>query len=239
MTDDQVDPSPGGTNQIRTVDSPFWYEDIKSGVVRSQLTHKFKILMILGAIGFGIWLMFQWFSGWFLLGFLTVPAWYFWALRQIDREYFTLIEVRLEGDKLSDDYFSMDTQINLFSIPPDIWKHLDKIGTPFSPGNRIYICDHFDYDGNTVSFPHDPRFTNMNFWSRLGVWLTLKDQLPQLEKKLALLDFQTEKRAMDRAMEILADTGAIRSPETMEIIDMIKQKPVPKKIRREVVSYGR
>lgn len=217
---------------IRTITAPFWYEDIKHWLHSEGLGRKFKMILFLGMIGVGVYFMFSWFGWWFLLGFITLPAWYFWALRQIDRESYTLIEVRLEGDKLSETEFSRDTQVSMYSIPPDIWKSMKKEGTPFSPGKRVYICDHFKEEEKKILFPHDSRFTNLNFWSRVHIWMKLKDELPKLEKEIAIFRYNTEKIAMERALEIVKEIGYV-SP-SIEAKSKDVQIPVMKRMKKEV-----
>jgi len=134
-----------------------------------------------------------------------IPAWYFWALRQIDRDAYTLIEVRLEGDKVAEDLTSKDTQVNMYYIPPDIWRDLKKEGTPFSPGERIYICDFFDYDNDRILFSRNPELTNLDFYTRLERWLALKRELPNLRKALALALYDVEDMAMDYATQIVKE----------------------------------
>lgn len=216
----------------RTVRAPFWYEDIKSWISRSQMGRKIKFLGLVGLIIVGIYFMFQWFGGWFLLGFISLPAWYFWALRQIDRDSYTLIEVRLEGDQLSETSFSDDTQLSMYSIPPDLWREMKKEGTPFSPGQRMYICDFFDEKKQKIIFPHDKRFSNLNFWSRLTLWMKLKQTIPALEKELAILMYDMESKATERAIEILTESGRYNKDQAETLRKATK--PRLKRLQKEV-----
>jgi len=143
---------------------------------------------------------------------MTGPAWFFWALRQLDRESYLLIEVRLKGDEFIDGHISMDTQTNIYQFPPDLWRETKKFGSPFTPGGRIYICDRVleDEEGNwTVYFPEDPSLSNMNFFTRVKVWLEVKKQIPKMSRDLAYFKWNLEIVAQERAAKLLEEMGIL------------------------------
>lgn len=180
---------------------------------RGQGTRKVKLFLGLVGFIFGLWLMWSWFGWYFLLGLLPAPAWYFWALRQIDRDAYTVIEVRLKGDEKDGNIISNDTQTNIYQIPPDVWKETKIKGTPYTVGNRIYIADKVEEDeetgGWTLIFPDHPAFSNLNFYTRIKLWLELKKKVPKLMEDVAIYRHNIDIIAMERAVHILEKTHAI------------------------------
>ena len=163
----------------------------------------FKRALILGALIFTVYVMFQWFGWVWMLGLVSAPAWYFWALRQIDRSAYTLIEVELKGDEYTTGNYSGDTQTNVYSIPPDIWRSLTIRGKPYAVGDRMYICDRFDQENETVYFADDPALSNMSFYTRLTLWLDLKKRIPQVQEEIAILRYNFKIHAQEEAVGIL------------------------------------
>ena len=192
---------------LKTVKVPWIVNEVRS-------SKKFiKMVLIVGLCLFGLYLMWKFFGWYFAIGFLLVPAWYFWALRLLDRESYMLIEVRLKGDEFFPDRVQFDTQTNVYMIPPDIWRTLDQKGFPYYAGNRIYICDHFDWDPvsreGTVYFADVPYLNNITFFTKAEMWLQLKQNLPVLQKDLAYLRYNLEVLVMERTTRLLEQFGVL------------------------------
>jgi hypothetical protein len=226
-------PYPEGESAQRVYRSNVVYEDVKHGLKNSK--RKLRFLAIIGLVGLGFYLLIHWFGWVALLGFVSIPAWYMWAVRQIDREAYTVIEVALEGDEYDKDMSSHDTQVSMWSIPPDIWRDYKKKGTPFSPGDRIYICDKIDLEEEIIYFPHDPRFSNLSFWTRLELWLKLKKRLPQLERQLAVYMYDTEQRASEIAFDILREMNVYRHSD-QDLVEFVEPK-VKRQLKKEAFIH--
>lgn len=192
--------------------TPWMLKEIR----RARLSDRLRLLVLGIDVIIGIYIMFKLFEWFFLFGLLPAPAWYFWALRQIDRESYTLIEVRLKGDHRDGKVISHDTQTNIYQIPPDIWKEIEKKGTPFTPGQRIYICDKFDLENEIVYFSDDERLSNMTFWTRLDIWMRLKAEIPGLERKLAIYMYDADRTAHKIAFDILQEAGTFHRSNIKE-----------------------
>lgn len=168
---------------------------------------KIKIILAVGLLLGALYLMWQWFGWYFILAVITAPAWYFWALRQIDRSSYLVIECRIKGVEFQQGMVSDDTQTNIYQIPPDIWKEITKIGTPWTPGGRIYICDQYRENPETgeitLYFPDEPSLANMSFYTRIKVWIDLKKRLPKLMQDVAVYRYNIEVLAQERALVIL------------------------------------
>ena len=212
--------------EVETTQYPWYIKELK----KLSLGRRFKILMFVGISIFALWVMWTWFGWYFLLGLLPAPAWYFWALRQIDRESYTLIEVRLRGDKVNGKVIS-DTQTNIYQIPPDIWKDIKMKGNPYTVGHRLYICEYFEEteEGeNIIHFSEDPRLSNLTFFTKVRLWLDLKARLPTIEQELAIYKYSLEETATKKAVEML---------QTMGVIQASSELGLP--IKRKILRHGR
>jgi hypothetical protein len=180
---------------------------------RLELGNRLKMLFLLGLVITGIYFMFQWFGWFFLLGLLPAPAWYFWALRQIDRESYLLIEIRLKGDEYFPGKKSPDTQTNIYQIPPDVWKDIKKVGTANYIGSRIYFCDRFHKDektgDQTVYFGESVELSNMSFIGKVELWLKTKKMIPRLQREVAYFRYHNEILAMEKATAWLEQFGIL------------------------------
>lgn len=161
-------------------------------------------------IFFGLYYSFKFFSWYFIFGFVTLPVGAIWAIRQLDKERFMLIEVRLKGDEYDLNKLSESTETKIYYIPPDIWHKLKVKGSPYAVGHRSYICDRFDQnptpDGNhsgVVYFADHPSFSNMNFYTRLKLWLELKRKVPQMMEDLAIYKHNIGVVAQERSLKTL------------------------------------
>lgn len=208
--------------------TPWIFKEVRNARVKDKVRF---IGIAVGTI-IGLYFMYQWFGWFFFLGLVPAPAWYFWALRQIDRESYTLIEVRLTDDKKNGKIISHDTQTNIYQIPPDLWKEMKKVGNPYSPGQRIYVCDKIDLDKYIIHFPDDQRLSNMNFWTRLELWMKLKEEIPELEKELALYKYDADRTAHKIAFEILNEAGAFHRKRIEKKIPRIQFDKEVKEIER-------
>ena len=212
--------------EMETTQYPWYIKELK----KLSLGRRFKILVFVGISIFALWVMWTWFGWYFLLGLLPAPAWYFWALRQIDRESYTLIEVRLRGDKVNGKTIS-DTQTNIYQIPPDIWKDIKMKGNPYTVGHRLYICEYFEEteEGeNIIHFSEDPRLSNLTFFTKVRLWLDLKARLPTIEQELAIYKYSLEETATKKAVEML---------QTMGVIQASSELGLP--IKRKILRHGR
>ena len=212
--------------EMETTQYPWYIKELK----KLSLGRRFKILVFVGISIFALWVMWTWFGWYFLLGLLPAPAWYFWALRQIDRESYTLIEVRLRGDKVNGKVIS-DTQTNIYQIPPDIWKDIKMKGNPYTVGHRLYICEYFEEteEGeNIIHFSEDPRLSNLTFFTKVRLWLDLKARLPTIEQELAIYKYSLEETATKKAVEML---------QTMGVIQASSELGLP--IKRKILRHGR
>ena len=212
--------------EVETTQYPWYIKELK----KLSLGRRFKILVFVGISIFALWVMWTWFGWYFLLGLLPAPAWYFWALRQIDRESYTLIEVRLRGDKVNGKTIS-DTQTNIYQIPPDIWKDIKMKGNPYTVGHRLYICEYFEEteEGeNIIHFSEDPRLSNLTFFTKVRLWLDLKARLPTIEQELAIYKYSLEETATKKAVEML---------QTMGVIQASSELGLP--IKRKILRHGR
>ena len=200
-----------GTEEVETTQYPWWVRELK----KLSLGRRFKLLLFIGISGLFLYLMWSLFGWYFLLGLLPAPAWYFWALRQIDRESYTLIEVRLKGDQVAGKTIP-DTQTNIYQIPPDIWKELKMKGNPFTVGHRLYICEHFEEtkEGERiVHFSEDPRLSNLTFFTKVKLWLDLKTRLPMIEEELAIYKYGFKAEATREAVRMLEVMGVIQASQ--------------------------
>lgn len=188
---------------------PWYVKEIK----KMKLGRTLKFLGIIIGVGIGIYLMFHFFSWYPLIGLVLVPAWYFWALRQIDRDAMIVIECRLQGDKFdNEDLISTNTETNIYSIPPDIWKETKKYGAPFMIAGKIVICDKLQFNElgePEIIFSHSPEFSNLNFYSRLKIWLSFKEKYPVLLEQNAIYRWNIEALAQERALTIMEKITAI------------------------------
>ena len=195
--------------EVETTSYPWYIREIK----KFHLGSKLKMLMLILLTFVGIYFMFKWFGWYCLLGLIPAPAWYFWALRQIDRESYMVIEIRIKGDEYSKGKRSPDTQTNIYSIPPDIWNTIQKKGSPFYAGSRIYICDYVDHDPDTgemvIYFADYRELSNVNFYAKAELWLETKRKIPELQKELAVFKYNNRILAMDKATEMLETFGLI------------------------------
>ena len=203
-----VDKKPDPIQEVETTKYPWMYKELK----KAELGSKLKILM-LGVVGiFLVYLMFKWFSWYFLLGFLPAPAWFFWALRQIDKESYILIEIRIKGDEYVEGKKSENTETRIFDIPPDVWKEIKKVGSPYHAGNRIYMCDYYqeDDEGNkTIYFAEHPELTNMSFMAKAELWFELKKKLPKMERDIARYRYNSDLLVQERVTSLLEDLGVL------------------------------
>ena len=197
--------------EIETSNYPWWVREIK----KLSVGRKFKFLFFIGSVIGILYLMWYIFGWYFLLGLLPGPAWYFWALRQIDRESYTLIEVKIKGDQISGKSIS-DTQTNIYQVPPDIWKECKIKGSPYTLGNRLYVCELFEVDNegnNVIHFSEDPRLSNLTFFTKVKLWLDLKSRLPMIEQELAIYKYGFEAEATKKAVRMLEVMGVIQSSQ--------------------------
>ena len=223
---DQPDGPDQPDNTQRIVEVPWYWDELQ---LKRKIKIAGKILLFIGSV----WILYHFCGIWAFLGLVPIPFWYVYLLRQLDRDSYTLIEVRLEGDQIGQDALSKDTQLNMYYVPPEIWKELKKEGTPFTPGERVYICDKYDEDKKIIYFPRDKRFTNLNFWTRLELWMELKDRVPILETKLAKYMYNSEQKAREYAFEMLMDMQIFnRSKSDLE--EVVR----PRISSRKVKSHG-
>lgn len=231
-----VDKKEDPISEVETTKYPWMVREIK----KAQLGSKLKTLMWFGAGLFILYLMFRWFSWYFLLGFLPAPAWFFWALRQIDKEAYILIEVRIKGDEYYPGKRSFETSTRIFDIPPDLWKGIKKIGSPFHAGNRIYICDYFFEDPETgeasIYFAEHSELSNVSFYAKSELWFELKKKLPDMERRLAIYRYNSDLKVMEEVTNLLEHLGILQ-------VEMarggVKKKVVGRSLKMDGVSNVR
>ncbi len=203
---EEADNDPGLNQDVTTTKYPWYIREIK----HADLGRKIKLLLLIIGVILGIYYSFKYFSWYFLFGLVTLPIGYFWAVRQLDKERYMLIEVRLKGDQYDLNKLSESTETNIYYIPPDVWHSLRVKGSPYAVGHRAYICDHFDqnpapddsYSG-TVHFADHPSFSNMNFYTRLKLWLELKKKVPKMLEDLAIYRHNIDIVAQERSLKTL------------------------------------
>jgi hypothetical protein len=193
-----------------TTEWPWWVTWAKD----SQLGTKLKILLMFSGVIFGIYMMLQWFGWVFLLGVLPAPAWYFWAMRQIDRESYTVIEVSLKGDEYTEGVIGKDTQLNVWQIPPDIWKKAKQRGSPIMLPGRITVCDKYDPDNNILYYPEHSGLSNINFLAKVEMWLNTKRRMSKLTKELAWHRYNKDILVAEETTRMLERIGILEENDT-------------------------
>lgn len=215
------------------------YPWMVSELKKMDLKRKLRNLVILALIVGSVYLMFRIFSWYYLLALITGPAWFFWAMRHIDRECYILIECRLKGDQYQEGRYSNDTQTNIYQIPPDLWHEAQMFGSPFTPGSRIYICDRFEEDPETgelrIYFGDTPELSNMHFYTRLALWLELKRQLPKAMHDIAIYRYNIDIISQERVVSILEQMGILKQ----YIEDPSSRRIVVRRVKMEVNDLGR
>lgn len=238
-TDENLEHIPEGEHTYTRY--PWMVRELKN----MDLKRKIRNLLIVGALIGGLYVMWSLFSWYFLLAIITGPAWYFWALRHIDREAYILIECRLKGDEFQEGRFSTDTQTNIYQIPPDIWQDAQKYGAPFTVGGRIYICDRFeeatDEEPDRIYFADAPELSNMHFYTRLTLWLELKRKLPRAMHDVAIFRYNIDIVAQERVALILEQMGVIREwlENPSSRISMSSTPKYPKQVKMEASNDAR
>ncbi len=194
------------TEEIETTQYPWYIRELK----KLQMGNRFKMLLLLGLGVFILHLFFQWFDWFFLLGLIPAPAWYVWAVKQIDKESYTILEFKLKGDIVHGKKVN-ETQLNIYHVPPDVWRTIEKKGTPYLFENRVYVCELFENDDEKmiIHFSDDPRLSNLTFFGCKSLWLDYCATLPRLEEELAIAKYNLEIEATRRAVIMVSKMNFI------------------------------
>lgn len=194
---------PASPGTSRMVQVPWWWEEIG---VKSlfKMLGKISIYLIV------VWILYYFFQFWFLLGLLPIPFWCGYLYYILDKENILLLEYRIKGEEIKDQEDKIqvtvkNSHVKLYKIPPEIWKKLDKIGEIFQVSDKFYVCDYYKPGGKKVFFSVHKSFSNINF-RKEHLWLDLKNIVPTLEKKLVYLVEGFNMSAMNKALEIYAQT---------------------------------
>jgi hypothetical protein len=196
-------------NKQVNIEKP-WLVDSISNVARS-IKYRLKWILLVLAVVVGGYYFNAWFGWYYLGGFAVVPFLAFWIYRQMDKQAYLLLELRLPGEKFFDGFVSPDLKTMIHQIPPDIWRTLKKEGVPFEAGQRFFFCDAFDQVRGKIYFPKDPMVSNVWFWTRVKEWLKLKEEVPELKSRLAVTRLNIKNQAMERALDILEKVAILEN----------------------------
>jgi len=191
-----------GTQRIVRV--PFIWDAIGG---RRTVTLALKMLMVAGVV-IGIW----YFLGmWSFLGLLPIPFWYSYIKKQLAEEDFKLLEVKIPGQLIEtpagEKIKIPNRGIDMYLIPPQIFREMDYVGSPWKISDRFLICNYVDWDRGFIAYSERPALSNIvRYYDDL--WLKVVDIIPRLEKSIFVHKEKMRLLTMRTAINLLDEIHA-------------------------------